>query len=114
MGLRHLQVLRDLGIEITAAADVQEEARTKAAAELGLPAGAMFADAQEMIARVRPELMIVATTAPSHAELVCRAATSGARAILCEKPMAVSLVQCDEMIEACTASGARLAINHQM
>jgi predicted dehydrogenase len=28
--------------------------------------------------------------------------------------MAVSLVECDQMIEACAASGARLAVNHQM
>jgi predicted dehydrogenase len=114
MGLRHLQVMRDLGLEITGAADVREQARTKAAAEFRLSAGAMFADAQEMIARVRPDLMIVATPAPSHADLVCRAAESGARAILCEKPMAVSLAQCDQMIKACAHAGARLAINHQM
>ena len=114
MGLRHLQVLRDLSLEITAAADVQEQARAKAAAEFGLPSNAMFGDASEMIAQVRPDLMIVATTAPSHADLVCRAAESGARAILCEKPMAVSLAQCDRMIDACAASGARLAVNHQM
>ena len=79
MGLRHLQVLRDLGLEITAAADAQEQARAKAAAEFGLPSSAMFGDASEMIAQVRPDLMIVATTAPSHADLVCRAAGSGAR-----------------------------------
>jgi predicted dehydrogenase len=114
MGLRHLQVLRDLGLEITAAADVQDEARAKATAEFGLAPAAMFADAREMLARVGPELVVVATTAPSHADLVCQAAESGARAILCEKPMAVSLAQCDQMIDACAASGARLAINHQM
>jgi len=114
MGMRHLQVLRGLGLEISAAADMQEEARTKAVAEFGLAVGAIFADAQEMIARVQPELVIVATTAPSHADLVCRAAASGVGAILCEKPMAVSLAQCDQMIEACAASGTRLAINHQM
>ena len=58
--------------------------------------------------------MVVATTAPSHADFVCLAAKNGAKAILCEKPMAVSLADCDRMIEACAASGTRLAINHQM
>ena len=114
MGLRHLQVLRDVGLEVAAAADVQQEARTRASAEFGLPSSAMFADAHDMMARVRPDLVIVATTAPSHCDLVCRAAESGARAILCEKPMAVSLAQCDQMIDACAASDTRLAINHQM
>ncbi len=114
MGLRHLQVLRDAGLEIAGVADLQEQARVKAAAEFGIPSGAVFADAHEMIARLRPGLLIVATTAPSHCDLVCQGAQSGARAILCEKPMAVSLAQCDEMIEACAASGTRLAVNHQM
>jgi predicted dehydrogenase len=114
MGLRHLQVLQDIGVEIAAAADLQQQARGKAAAEFGISCGALFADAHEMIARVRPDLVIVATTAPSHCDLVCQAAENGARAILCEKPMAVSLAQCDQMIKACAVSGTRLAINHQM
>jgi predicted dehydrogenase len=114
MGLRHLQVLRELGLPIAGAADLQDEARRRAGAELGLPCEMLFADAGEMMSRVRPDLMIVASTAPSHADLVCRAADNGARAVLCEKPMAVSLAQCDQMIKACAAAGTRLAINHQM
>jgi predicted dehydrogenase len=58
--------------------------------------------------------VVVATTAPSHADLVCHAAECGAQVILCEKPMAVSIAECDRMIAACEAAGTRLAINHQM
>src|SRR5262249_17915447 len=61
-----------------------------------------------------PECVIIATTAETHADLVCAAAASGARFILCEKPMAVSLGECDRMIEACEKAGARLAVNHPM
>src|SRR6478736_5636892 len=68
----------------------------------------------DMIERTRPELLVVSTTAPSHADLVCLGARNGAKAILCEKPMAVSLAECDRMIEACAASNTRLAVNHQM
>lgn len=114
MGLRHLGVARDLGLEVVGAADVQEGARAKAVADFNLPPGVLFGDAHEMLGRVEPELVVVATTAPSHAELVCHAAAGGAKAILCEKPMAVSLAECDRMIAACAASGARLAVNHQM
>lgn len=114
MGLRHLSVLRDLGLDIAGAVDLQESAREKARTDFSLPPTALFADANAMIERAKPELMVIATTAPSHADLVCLAAAAGALAILCEKPMAVSLAQCDRMIEACKASGTRLAINHQM
>ncbi len=79
-----------------------------------MPANALFADAREMIEKTRPELLVVATTAPSHADFVCLGAKNGAKAILCEKPMAVSLAECDRMIEACASAGTRLAVNHQM
>ena len=114
MGLRHLQVLRELGLDVIGASDVQEAAREKARADFALPPAALFADAEDMVGKLKPELVVVATTAPSHASLVCAAAKNGARAILCEKPMAVSLAQCDAMIEACKAAGIRLAVNHQM
>lgn len=114
MGLRHLEVLRALKLDVVGVADLQEQARAKAASDCGVPAGALFADARKMIETTKPELLVVATTAPSHAEFVCLAAANGAKAILCEKPMAVSLAECDRMIEACKASGTLLAVNHQM
>jgi predicted dehydrogenase len=114
MGLRHLQVLRDVGVEIVAAVDSHAAARDNAAQQYGLPVEALFAEAGPMFAKLRPELVVVATTAPSHCELVCLAASHGARAILCEKPMATSVADCDRMIAACSKAGALLAINHQM
>jgi predicted dehydrogenase len=114
MGLRHLEVLKDLRLDVVGAADIQETARAKARNEFGLAPSVLFADAREMIERTKPELTVIATTAPSHASFVCLAADSGAKAILCEKPMATSLADCDRMVEACRKSGTRLAINHQM
>jgi predicted dehydrogenase len=42
------------------------------------------------------------------------AAERGVKYILVEKPMAVSLEDCDRMIETCNRCGAKLAVNHQM
>jgi len=114
MGLRHLQVLKDLNLDVVGVSDVQEAARAKAGTDFGLSPSALFTDARDMIERTKPELVVVATTAPSHAEIVCLAACKGAKAILCEKPMATSLADCDRMIEVCATSGTRLAVNHQM
>ena len=41
----------------------------------------------------------------------CAAAPS-TRAIICEKPMALSLGECDRMIAACERAGVLLQINH--
>ena len=60
------------------------------------------------------DLVLIATTADSHRALVEQAAAAGALAILCEKPMATSVADCDAMIAACQRAGCLLAVNHQM
>lgn len=114
MGLRHVQVAQSLGLEIVGLCDVQPAALARAAQEGAVPAALHFTDARAMLERARPECVIVATTAPTHCEYTCLAAELGAQAILCEKPMAVSLTECDRMIASCQRSGTRLAVNHQM
>lgn len=113
MGRRHIQVAQSLGLNVTGVCDVQAASVADAVREAGLPDSAGFTDVSAMLDRANPACVIVATTAPSHRELTCQAAKV-AKYVLCEKPMATSLEDCDAMIEACRASGALLAINHQM
>lgn len=113
MGMLHLDVLRDLGLDVVGGADGREEARAAAVA-WGIPADRVFADAAALLDRVTPDVMVIATTAPSHADLTCLAADRGVGAVLCEKPMATSIADCRRMIVACETAGTRLAINHQM
>lgn len=116
MGMAHLQAARNLGLTPAGICDVSEANRAKAAAAAGNPpAPGLFADAASTFsAHPRADLVVIATTADSHRELVEQAAAAGARHILCEKPMATSVADCDAMIAACAAAGSRLAVNHQM
>lgn len=114
MGLRHVAVARSLGFEIAGIYDLSDEMAEKARAEFDLPSSAVFRSVDAMLRDLKPETLTIASTAPSHCDFVCRAAEAGVRYILCEKPMAVSIDECDRMIEACRASGAVLGINHQM
>jgi predicted dehydrogenase len=114
MGLRHLQIIADAGHEIVGIADPSIDALDQAQARFGCSPGVRFESADAMLDRVGAECVVIATTAPAHCALTVKAAERGARYILCEKPMAVSLRQCDEMLEACARSGTKLAINHQM
>lgn len=112
MGRVHGRAILDLGMELCAIVDCRSEASVEAAETLELRPEALCSDVDEMLTSIRPEFVIVATTTPSHCESTCRAAGAGARYILCEKPMAASLAQCDRMIEACHAAGTRLGINY--
>lgn len=113
MGLRHLQNVKTLGLPLVGVLDQRPEALAKAG-ELGAAPETRFTDAAALFERAKPECVIVATTAPGHAPLTLQAAGAGAKAVLCEKPLATSLAECDAMIAACRARGTRLAVNHQM
>ncbi|MGQ0684321.1 Gfo/Idh/MocA family protein [Bradyrhizobium sp.] len=114
MGTRHLEAVTSLGMIVVGAADTDQKARAAAQDGHGIGASACFSDGVEMLRSVRPEALVIATTAPSHAPLVLAAAEAGVRYILCEKPMATSLRDAQEMLETCRRAGAVLAINHQM
>jgi predicted dehydrogenase len=113
MGRRHVQCVRDLGLELVGVVDPRRESLAEAAKEYGLDDRSLF-ESPDAVLALKPEVVIVASTAPGHAPLTVKAAEAGAKYILCEKPMACSLAEADRMIEVCAARGAHLAINHQM
>ena len=73
----------------------------------------VYSDYLKMLAEEKPDIVSIATPATSHAEITIQAAKSGVKGIYCEKAMAVSLDECDRMIEICNQTGTVLMINHQ-
>lgn len=114
MGRRHVQAVRELGWDLAGAYDVNPASLKLTQEEQSVPADRLFGDMDQLFSAAKPECVIIATTADSHADLTCLAAERGARFILVEKPMAVSLAECDRMLAACSKAGAKLAVNHQM
>ncbi|MDC8758878.1 Gfo/Idh/MocA family protein [Janthinobacterium fluminis] len=114
MGVRHLQAAQQLGMQVCGVADTAAPALQMAQDGYGVAPAACFTDAYAMLEAVRPQALVIATTAPSHAPFVLAAAAQGVRHILCEKPMATSLADAEAMIAACRDAGAGLAVNHQM
>ena len=114
MGLRHIAVAKSLGFEIVGVCDPSDAATESALNKHELGADVAFKSVPEMLSSVKPEALVVASTAPSHCKYVCDGAAARIRFILCEKPMAASLQECNRMIEACRESGTVLGVNHQM
>jgi UDP-N-acetylglucosamine 3-dehydrogenase len=98
-------------VDLVAASDIFEPARTAFAAEFSVPA--TYADAAEMLTTERPDIVSICTWPPLHAELTELAFANGVKAVWCEKPMAVHLTEADRMVAAADAAGAVLVINHQ-
>lgn len=59
------------------------------------------------------QAVMVGSETSRHAEL-CVAAAQAGKHILCQKPMALSLEDCDRMIEAADKAGIMLAVAYQM
>lgn len=114
MGRRHIQVVHDLGLNLVGICDLNPEALSSATEEHNVSPELHFTDVRHLLKKTEPECVIIATTAPTHCEYTCLAAESGAKYVLCEKPMAVSLAECDRMLEVCAHNGTVLAVNHQM
>jgi glucose-fructose oxidoreductase len=83
--------------------------------EYGLPADSVYSyETMEHIAD-NPEIDVVYVVTPPglHAEHTIRAARTG-RHVICEKPMARNVAECEAMIAACRESGVQLAIGYRL
>ena len=54
------------------------------------PGCAVFPDADEMLSKAKPEMVVIATPNKLHCPQTLAAVAAGARGIYCEKPMAVN------------------------
>lgn len=71
-----------------------------------------FTDLAEMLKAARPQVILVCTPHPLHAESVVQAAQAGVSALV-EKPLAASLADCDAMLTASRAAGTKLGVVSQ-
>jgi predicted dehydrogenase len=100
------------GAELVGIADLDIERASALGAKVGLQGEAVSDDAAALIARQQPELVCVATTAPSHVALGRLALDAGARRILLEKPIDISAAAARGFVGACAEAGAVLGVNY--
>ena len=73
-----------------------------------------YSSLDQLLKDAVPDLLVIATTADSHANHAITALSCGVKLILLEKPAATSLQACSEMAECISRFGGRIAVNHQM
>ena len=86
----------------------------RVAAQYGLPDRGIYTYENFDSIRDNPDVDIVYVCLPNsmHKEYVIRAAKAG-KHVMCEKPMAVSVAECHEMIAACKAANRTLMIGYR-
>jgi len=109
-GFVHASNLRHhtAGAEPVAIVDGDLERARAVAAAVG---GAPFATLEEAIAGARVDAVVIATPTFAHRDLAVEALGAGLH-VLCEKPMALSARECDDMIAAADEAGRVLQIGY--
>ena len=107
-GKQHLREYHRLeDVEVAAICDVNEDAL---ADPLVVECGArIYRDAEKMLSEEDLDAVSICTPPRTHRPLTVLAAQQGVH-VLCEKPMAPSLEDCDAMIRVCEEGGVRLMI----
>jgi phthalate 4,5-cis-dihydrodiol dehydrogenase len=111
----HARAIRGTpGAVLRAVADLDETRRSdwlaKHAADRAV---ASYDDYRDLLADDTIDLVIVALPHWLHGEAAVAAANAG-KHVLVEKPMAITLEECDQMIEAARSAGVVLAVGHMM
>ena len=95
--------------EVVALADAAPGRAREKADSFGLVQVRSYDDARQMLAEEDLDLVRIATPPATHRDLAVMVLERGVN-VLIEKPMAASLEECDQMIEAARASGALLSV----
>lgn len=95
-------------VEVVAAADMRNEARNRFAEEFGAQT---YETVENLCRNDRVDLVYIATPHQYHAEHAITAARNGKHVIL-EKPMALTIRDCQSIIDEVEKAGTRLIIGH--
>jgi phthalate 4,5-cis-dihydrodiol dehydrogenase len=95
-------------VAMVAAADPREEARKRFTADLG---GTAYARVEDLCTDPAVEVVYVATPHQFHAAHAALAAQHG-KHLLVEKPLSLTLEDCDAIIAAAKRAGVRLVVGH--
>lgn len=99
------------GGELVACADVREEAAARAAEQFGF--GETYADYREMLAQAELDAVVVATT-HDHLQPAALTAVRAGRHVFVEKPMALTVAEGRELVDAARAADVRLMVGYAL
>jgi len=104
----HLKAIAEIeGAEATAAVDINEKALNERADEYGIPA--RYKDWKDLVADDAVDAVSICLPHHLHLPAALDAARQG-KHVLTEKPMCLSLAECDQMIQAAEENGVVLMV----
>jgi len=106
----HIKVYRKLrNVEVASVCDLNLDRAKSFATRFKI--GKTYSDYWDMFERENLDLVDICTPVSTHARIVCDAAET-VPAILVEKPMALNVSECDQMMTIAKKNGCKLCIGH--
>lgn len=98
-------------VELVAACDFSKEKLEKCGKRWHIPS--LYEDYKEMLERERLDILSICTWNSTHLDIVNEAVNCNVKAIFCEKPIADTLQNANEIVRLCNERGVILQIDHQ-
>ena len=110
---KHMPALKKIKeAEMVAFCDIIPERAEKAAAEYGADGAKVYTDYNEMLKTENLDIVHICTPNNIHAPASVASMEAGCH-VMCEKPMAKTVAQAKEMLEAAKRTGKKLTIGYQ-
>lgn len=108
MGHEHEKMLKDFpGIRLVGFADKDPAQLEDVGEDLE-----RYPDNEALFADPEVDVVLIAANNNQHHDLVLQAAAAG-KDVICEKPVAMSLQELDDMEAACKKAGVKFTVHHQ-
>jgi predicted dehydrogenase len=100
--------------KVTALVSGHRDKALRIASDYGVPESSIYTydNFDSIISNKNVDAVYVALPNSMHADFTVRAAKAG-KHVLCEKPMAVNVAECERMIDACKSAGVKLMIAYR-
>jgi predicted dehydrogenase len=95
--------------DLLAICDLNFEAAKQVAARFGIPKA--YGNVAEMLAAEKPDLVDICTPPATHTKVAVQAMQAGAN-VLIEKPMALTVEDCDRIVDASRQYGVKVCVGH--
>ncbi|GIN02045.1 Gfo/Idh/MocA family protein [Planomonospora venezuelensis] len=101
------------GARITALCDTDPATLENSARRFGVNGAAAVTDHRRLLCRTDVDAVIIATPDDTHAAIARDALTAG-KTVYLEKPLAITIEDCDEVLRVAARTGTRLYLGHNM
>lgn len=109
----HLPIYRETELPVTVecVCDLDRESAVRVSNRFDVPT--VYGDVSEMMERTDPDIVDVCTPPQAHFPVALEAIRNGCH-VFVEKPLALSVEDCDELIRAAEDRGIKLGVMHNM